>query len=112
MAEITVTGDGILIETVTVTQEGSGLGIGTREEPTFAVFPNPTSGLFNLVPGTLANTNMEVCILDMTGKTMRSEIISGSGSYRINIGDLPEGIYFVRVKDDEAIQTRRIILTK
>lgn len=112
VAEITVTADGTVTQIVTVTQEGSSLGIDPRNATSFSVFPNPTSGMFTLLPGELSNTNMEVCILDLTGKTMRSEIISGSDSYRMNIGDLPEGIYFVRVKDGETVQTRRMILSK
>ncbi|MBE0648187.1 MAG: T9SS type A sorting domain-containing protein [Bacteroidales bacterium] len=109
MAEITVTGDGILTEKVTVTQEGSGLGIEYKAENTFAIYPNPTSGIVNLVPGDVSNINMEACILDITGKTLKSEILSGSSKYQMNISNLPEGIYFVRVKDGERIVTKRIV---
>ena len=109
IAEITVTGDGQLTEKVTVTQEGSGLGVEYKAEKAFEIYPNPTSGLFNLVPGDISNINMEVCVIDITGKTLQSEMLNGSSSYRLNISNLPEGIYFLRLKDGERIVTKRII---
>ncbi|MFC2101675.1 T9SS type A sorting domain-containing protein [Bacteroidota bacterium] len=109
VAEITVTGDGILMEKVTVTQDGSSLGIEYKAEKAFTLYPNPTSGEINLIPGDVSNINMEACILDITGKTVTSEILSGSSQYKMNISNLPEGIYFLRLKDGERIVTKRII---
>lgn len=112
VAQITVTGNGILTEQVTITQEGSGLGVEYKVENAFSIYPNPTTGLFYLVPGDVSNINMDVCILDLTGKTLKSDILSGNSRYLINISEFPEGIYFIRLTDGKRIVTNRVVRSK
>lgn len=108
-AQITVTGDGPITQVVTVTQDGSGLGIESLAERAFRIYPNPTSGVFTLIPREVSNLNMELCVLDLTGKVLHEEILSGATSYRFNISHLPEGLYFVRLKDGEKTATQRVV---
>jgi len=108
-AKITVTGNGGLEEEVKVKQDGSSLGVEYNSKQSFALYPNPTSCIFTLIPGQISNVNMETCLLDITGKVLKTEILSGSQSYQWDISNLPEGIYFIRVKDGDAIVTKRLV---
>ena len=108
-AKITVTGNGVIEEEVKVKQDGSSLGVEYNAKQAFAIYPNPTSGHFNLVPGDVSNISMEFYLLDLTGKILKSDLLSGSKSYQLNISNLPDGIYFVRLKDGESLVTKRIV---
>lgn len=109
VATITVSAQGTLTETVTVTQEGSGLGIDNRSDRAFTLFPNPANTIVTLIPGEVSNLRMEASILDLTGKTLYSEILSGSTSYRFDISGYHDGIYFIRLRDGNSVATKRII---
>ena len=108
-AWITIAGEGTMNDLVSVTQDGSSVGVDSKEEISFRIYPNPTSGVFNLVPGQISNSNMELHILDFTGKTLQSEMLSGNTSYRLDISSFPEGVYFVRMKDGETSVTKRVV---
>ncbi len=108
-AWITIAGEGTMNDLVSVTQDGSSVGVDSKEEISFRIYPNPTSGVFNLVPGKISNITMELHILDFTGKTLQSEMLSGNTSYRLDISSFAEGVYFVRMKDGETSVTKRVV---
>ena len=63
---------------------------------TVSVYPNPASNLLNL-----ENTSSEqiVSIYDITGKTVK-EVSLGSSNSQINISELKQGLYIIKVMDN------------
>ncbi|MBC8315635.1 MAG: T9SS type A sorting domain-containing protein [Bacteroidales bacterium] len=108
-AWINISGIGTMNDLVSVSQDGSSVGVDSKEEISFRIYPNPTSGVFNLVPGQVPDINMELFVLDLTGKTLHSERLSGNTSYRLDISSFPEGVYFVRMNDGETSVTKRVV---
>ncbi len=70
------------------------------------VYPNPTSGKVNLV------SDAEILsseVLDMAGKTMTRESYVRNSMAEINLMDLPNGIYMVRIQDENGMKILRVI---
>ena len=85
------------------------------EKPSLIVYPNPLSSnqlLYLELSG--FGDHVEITIFDMMGKL--TEVIRTSNNHgdRINIpsGKLENGIYFLRVTDNDIIQTIRLIIQK
>jgi hypothetical protein len=62
---------------------------------TFNVYPNPSNGQFNLVLSTVDNINLSV--VDVTGRTIHQEHLLGDSFYLIDLSDKADGTYFIKV---------------
>jgi hypothetical protein len=69
------------------------------------VFPNPSKGLF-IVAGTSAGSDL--LVTDLAGKTLFHKTAE-EGKTEIDIGNLKEGIYLLKITTNERIQTNKII---
>ncbi|MBK7668471.1 MAG: SBBP repeat-containing protein [Sphingobacteriaceae bacterium] len=106
----TVTGTDLngCVNTAVVTQSVSactGLGESGVEGLEFGVFPNPSTGIYNLVFG--EEINIEV--IDALGKVILNEKIA-SGQYVLNLSHYSQGIYFLQARTNS--QTKSIKLIK
>jgi hypothetical protein len=63
---------------------------------TFAIYPNPTSGIFTVAFAD--DKNASIVVLDITGKKVYSSTIRNSD--QVNLSDLQKGLYFVRIFDE------------
>jgi photosystem II stability/assembly factor-like uncharacterized protein len=62
------------------------------------VFPTPARNVINLVlPDAVANKEGVVSIHSQDGKLLQSTILSGATSMQLNVGQLPAGIYTLRI---------------
>ena len=69
-----------------------------------AISPNPVSNNFNLSFSSLSNSDLEINLFDMTGKRAQSlyqgKATIGLNSFSFDLNtDLPEGMYFIEIKD-------------
>lgn len=93
------------------------ISLGSHGEETFtkdqfSVFPNPSTGLIT-VEYSNGKENETIDVLDNLGQKVRTYAIEEEGpSYlQMSLGDLPKGIYFLRMqKADGAFLTRRLVL--
>jgi len=87
----------------------SGLAENTLR-PTFSVYPNPSTGKFRIDTDGLTHfRNFNVDIYNVLGKL----IYSTAGTYSscdIDLQTLPRGIYIVKISDEDAVLTRRVII--
>ena len=98
------------------------LGVNDYQEASFSLYPNPTTGVLNLIQETITNyelgpelnsgTNIE--IFDVYGRKLSSNHLIGSSShYLINISDFSAGVYFVKISTETGeIAVKRVILIK
>lgn len=76
----------------------------------FGVFPNPFNDFIDIE---LKNHNSEtfyVKIVDIRGEILQEQEIYSTGSYttRLNVADLPKGIYFVQIANDNGQIVKKI----
>jgi hypothetical protein len=109
-ANITVTVTGISPVVVSVVQDGT-VGIGDHEAGTIRIIPNPANGLFRIVPGISGKID-EITILDLTGKVMVLRQCKGESDYEFDLSNSPQGTYFVKVKINDQVIVRRLVISK
>jgi photosystem II stability/assembly factor-like uncharacterized protein len=73
------------------------------------VYPNPSRGIFNISLGNLQPTEIEV--YDLTGKKVytKKEITISNFETKIDLSNVTQGIYFVKIKDNNQSTVKRII---
>lgn len=72
------------------------------------VYPNPTKGELYIERNNNFNQPVKVVIFDTNGKTVFKSTIANEES-RINIQELPKGIYFLKVSANENSNTIKIV---
>jgi hypothetical protein len=76
------------------------------------VRPNPANDFINIEwNDELDNRNIEIRILDLTGRIVISRSISNStNSIKQNISSLNTGVYFVQISNNNSIGTKRLMI--
>ncbi len=74
-------------------------------EDVFVVYPNPAKEFVNIK---LPAVNFELRIMDLTG----NELYKVNNVNKIDVRDLDAGIYFIEVKSDKKIITKKIIVSE
>ncbi|MBK0404380.1 T9SS type A sorting domain-containing protein [Adhaeribacter sp. BT258] len=74
------------------------------------VFPNPSTGLFNLkVPATTRNYSVEV--MDLTGKLVKQQTVTNNaGTSQLNLNGTAKGIYILKIASEGNVATRKLIV--
>ena len=76
------------------------------------LFPNPSStGIFTVDFGNTINQTT-VTVYDVVGKIILTKEINSINKQSIDISNQANGIYFVNIKNDKSIVTRKIIINK
>jgi hypothetical protein len=79
------------------------------------VYPNPTSGLLNIRLQPEGDINQTVEVYNQLGQKVESFELSFTKempAVELQLNDLTDGIYFVRVYDGNTVQTRKVMLRK
>ncbi len=76
-------------------------------EPT--IFPNPTVGLLNLIPGSKKFDHLRLA--DVTGRTVFSkDVLSENGAQKIDLQEFAGGVYFLFLeKDGEVVWRGKVV---
>ena len=77
------------------------------------VYPNPTSGVFEITFENLPAAGSQLVITDALGKTVYSKVLNVSvNSLSIDLSGMKPGTYFIRVTDGQTQRSGRIQLTR
>jgi hypothetical protein len=84
------------------------------EEVHFNVTPNPANSFFSVsYSNTFHFDKLDIQVLDISGRIVKSETMGLSNSMRIETTELPSGVYFLRVRDKEqTLQTKQLIIQR
>jgi predicted GH43/DUF377 family glycosyl hydrolase len=82
------------------------VGIDKHETDRFIVFPNPTDGLINIQLVVAGKCVVEITSLN--GQLKYCEEIEGT-THRLNLSFLQDGAYFITIRSDDFVTTRKII---
>jgi len=84
------------------------LSVSDNETISFTVFPNPVTDQLNVLIPQLKDTTARLEIHTALGQKM-SEHTLHTGTNEIAFGNLPQGIYFVKLTDGKRTQIKKII---
>lgn len=84
------------------------------EDPTVKVYPNPTSENVNVrIEGIDGQTTIRISTL--TGKTVAQRNVNINNKFAIeqfNVSDLTPGVYVLQIVNEEAVISRKLVITK
>ncbi|HRW97000.1 MAG TPA: C25 family cysteine peptidase [Bacteroidales bacterium] len=89
-------------------------GILTLNENSLNIYPNPSAGEFTLELNADENSGYSMTIVNLLGVDVFSKIIEASGIIRetVNIKSLPEGVYYLTLKNEHQSIVRKLIIQK
>jgi len=86
----------------------SSLGVDQFLSEKFALFPNPSKDIINVVNSINASiTNLE--ITDVNGRIVKNVKLDGVDETQISVSDLSSGIYMMKIVSDKGIITKKVI---
>jgi len=77
--------------------------------PNFSVFPNPSQGTFHIKTDSKIKS---IFVSNILGSIVYTNPIKNHSESLININHLENGIYYLTIKSEAGINTRKIILSK
>lgn len=84
------------------------------ENEVLAVYPNPADNFISVALNGFTSSEINLQIIDMTGKVIFSKIISNSISEiiseDINVSDISAGIYFITAFDGKTTKTDKLVI--
>jgi hypothetical protein len=112
IASLEVKVPGLTAQTVTVTQAKSGIGVNETAGNSILIFPNPTGGIFKIVPSPADRRAMDVTVQDVTGKVVFTKKCKGEKEYQFDISSSPQGTYHIIVKSDGGVVVSKVVVIK
>ena len=82
----------------------TGVGVNDISDTNVSIYPNPSNGIFQL--SGISEGVVEV--LDITGKTVLKQVISGQTN--IDLTAFQAGIYFVKVNSENKVLVKKVVL--
>lgn len=75
----------------------------------FSYYPNPVNDVLTIQSTESVNGNFVLSINDLAGRKLQEMNISGENVHHIDVSALPEGVYFVELKQSTKVANFRII---
>jgi hypothetical protein len=88
------------------------LELGITNRPNMMVYPNPTTGDLNVEIIRVTEDDAELILLDATGKIIYRNTLETHQSeitHRLQLDDLPNGVYMIKVNIGEDVLTKRVV---
>ena len=81
------------------------------EENTFSIYPNPSTGIFNVRFGTVLAENAQVTIFDAIGRKIQTQTFEkGNQKFSIDLKNQPKGMYLILFNQNGATYSKAIII--
>jgi hypothetical protein len=93
----------------TSVQVNACVGIAEVSAEEFVVFPNPSSGIINLI---LPQTGSDVEVVDVLGNVIVAKNFQNSGNVQLDLSAQPNGVYFVRITNGASKEVKRVVIQK
>ena len=73
------------------------------------IYPNPSTGLFQIELGDF-NQTLTITVTDALGRTIKTETLSTTNSYSLDLRGYASGAYAVQFKTEKGIVTKKLII--
>lgn len=101
----------ILQQNVTVTQAKPNIGIGENNLSAVKIYPNPTKGVFSIIPANSSET-FDLTVESMSGSIILNKECRGEKEYRIDLSQAAEGNYNIILKTGNESIVRKLVILK
>jgi hypothetical protein len=101
-----------LEQNVTVTQAKPNNGISSLNPGSIRIYPNPTKGVFRIVPAPGTIGILDVIVEDLNGKPILKKECRGEKEYLIDLSASAQGTYNILLKTDRETVVRKLIIIK
>jgi hypothetical protein len=105
-ANVTVSSPGLVPQSLLVTQDLGVTSVSSNQNPSIRVYPNPAKD-FLFIDGFVSKTFVNV--YNVNGVRLLSNVLS---SPVINIGNLENGVYFLKITDRKGVTIRKFLKLK
>lgn len=78
------------------------------DEPVVSIYPNPASDLLNVEVSVAA----KVMLFDMSGKRVMLNKTESNEKHQLNVSGLADGIYMLKVYNDEFVSVKKVVIKK
>lgn len=99
-----------IIQVNVVPGVNTGISDFTVSNPSFQVFPNPTSDLFTIATDK-SFINSTVTITDLTGRKVAETQLAASTT-QLSTENMPDGVYFITLINNGVAHTQKLIIQK
>jgi hypothetical protein len=104
---LSVTNSYVSYDDIYIAKMGNATGIEENADNLqVTLFPNPSNGIFHI---SSAEKELNVRIMDTTGKTIRSEKMKGT-ELTIDLSAQPKGLYFLQLMTDKKSVVKKVVL--
>lgn len=105
--------DGTSIKTYRVEISFAPVGLNELlKEDEFYLFPNPNSGIFNVLSPVFSNKSAILEISDITGKKLVEKRISGCEETVVNVSSLKSGVYVCKILYENEFAIKKMVIQK
>ena len=86
---------------------------GIMLEDAVSIFPNPSNGSFTIQmdKGQLSINHYELSIYDLLGECIYQHI-GTSSNLQIDLSEVKNGIYFLQLKTEQGVATKKLVINK
>jgi hypothetical protein len=112
IATIDVSVSGLPPVQVTVTQDASTVGVPVYSAEKVRIYPNPTKGIFNILPAEGEVVQLKVTVQDLNGKNVLEREFMGKKEYQVDLSSAPDGTYNILINTGTETAVRKLVLLK
>jgi hypothetical protein len=90
------------------------MGVGINETPNkeIQIYPNPTLGIFTIIPNKYRDQTLEVNVIDLMGRSVLIRSCKGADKYFFDLSGSQQGCYFVKIKTNDCVVVDRLIFSR
>ncbi len=81
-------------------------------EQDIAVYPNPSANGIFKIETEQAMSELTISVIDICGKTVKTEKIKGFSAYTLNLSDLANSLYFLQFSSENRSATKKIFINR
>jgi len=100
------------MDSTCVTFNTATVGMTESDFSSLSVYPNPAQNEIVFDFGNQSTGNTEIIFTTTLGTDVKRIFVNGSGKLRMNVSELTNGAYFIRLKTDSGIATKKIVIAK
>ncbi len=91
----------------------TGIPVGCKANTSLNVYPNPSSGSFNISFSLVSDNQVTVGAYNMVGekvKELKADAYSGFNEFRMDLSGLSNGVYLIKVESQEGLMVKKVTL--